>query len=123
MINCENVGGQTAKSCLSEASNANNNDLFSSTKVCNCTRNCSTGIFITDVEGLKLSMAILEKRLNLLNSCYTMNSELVSPRNKQYDMEATVPKQQEYTNQYRLHQSYCVLYTIHLIASEMKTLF
>ena len=95
MINCENVGGETAKSCLSEASNANSNDMLSSTKVCNCSCNCSGGISVADVEGLKLDMAILEKRLNLLNSSNTMNSELVSLRNKQCDMEATIRKQEE----------------------------
>ena len=95
MINCENVGGETVKSCLSETSNANSNDMLSSTKVGNCTCNCSGGILVADVEGLKLDMAILEKRLNLLNSCNTMNSELVSLRNKQYDLEATIRKQEE----------------------------
>ena len=97
MINCENVGCETAKSHLSEESNANpnSNDMLSSTKVCNCICNCSGGILVADVEGLKLDMAILEKRLNLLNSCNTMNSELVSLRNKQYDMEAIIRKQEE----------------------------
>ena len=95
MINCENVGAEAAKSCLSEAGNADDKDMLSSTEMCNCSCNCSDGIFVADMEGLKLDMAILEKRLDLLNSCNTMNSELVSLRTKQYDMEATVRKQEE----------------------------
>ena len=54
MANCENVGGDTAKSCLSQTGNANSNNMLSSTKVCNCSCNCSGGILVADVVGLKL---------------------------------------------------------------------
>ena len=55
---------------------------------CVCACECSGGITVATLEGLKLDVAILESRLNVANSYDGVVSELDSIRSKQRDVEA-----------------------------------
>ena len=78
---------------VSERESSTKNDDLS--KPCVCTCKCSGGITVASLEGLKLDVAILESRLDMVSSSGKLITELKSIRSKQQDAEATIRKQEE----------------------------